>query len=144
MPSSPFAFENPLRHSLTPLEQAVLSKILDGDHPIFTALRKQLEKATITSREFSGVGFFTGFTYPATAQSLSLPIENLELGDVGAEITGIQHGAGFVLFVRDGFLQTLEGYTYDEPWPENTDSFKLKYYDPDRKELLAYLKGKNG
>jgi hypothetical protein len=139
MPSSPFTYENPLTPSLTPLEQAVMKNVLDGDHPILTALRKQLENATISSREFSGVGFFTRFSYPKTVQPLSLPVKNLEFGDVGAEIRGIQHGAGFLLFVRDGFLQTLEGYTYDEPWPKDTDTFKLKYHEPDRKKLFEYL-----
>jgi hypothetical protein len=40
---------------------------------------------------------------------------------------GFYHGAGFVLFVDDGVISFLEGFTYDEPWPEDAGSFELWY-----------------
>jgi|ERR1019366_636017 hypothetical protein len=139
MPNSPFKLEDPLTPSLTPLEQAVMNNILKGEHPILVALRKQLEGATIFSREFSGVGFFTNFKFSPNAPPLPEPIKGLAFGDVEADIKGLQHGAGFVLFVKNGFLLMLEGYTYDEPWPMEADIFKLKYHEPDRKKLFEYL-----
>ncbi len=42
---------------------------------------------------------------------------NLELGDTHAKLEGLKLGAGFVMFIRDGLIKTLECYTYDEPWP---------------------------
>jgi len=38
------------------------------------------------------------------------------IGDVHAELAGLSHGAGFVLFIKDGRLDCLEGLTYDEAW----------------------------
>jgi hypothetical protein len=35
-----------------------------------------------------------------------------------ARMEGLEHGAGFMLFIDDGVLVMLEGYTYDEPWPQ--------------------------
>jgi hypothetical protein len=43
------------------------------------------------------------------------------------EMQGLVHGAGFVLFVRDGRIDTLEGFSYDEPWPQQVSKFNLKY-----------------
>jgi hypothetical protein len=45
------------------------------------------------------------------------------ISDVGAEIEGVRHGVGFVLFIQDGRLDCLEGFTYDDPWP---DEVKLR------------------
>jgi len=37
--------------------------------------------------------------------------------------TGVENGAGCLLFVRDGVLSSLEGYTYvGEEWARNTRS----------------------
>jgi len=40
---------------------------------------------------------------------------------------GLQYGAGFLIFVRDGTLKMLEGYSYSEPWPELIREFELSY-----------------
>lgn len=60
----------------------------------------------------------------------ALPItehSNFYVDGVVAEIAGLEHGAGFVVFVRGGHLDTLEGYSYDEPWPEAIHDFQLSY-----------------
>lgn len=49
----------------------------------------------------------------------------MTIGEVGAEFPGLQHGAGFLLFIRGGVVTMLERYTYDESWPESTDEFAL-------------------
>jgi hypothetical protein len=42
---------------------------------------------------------------------------DFHIGDVSGELEGLANGAGFVLFIRDGRLKMLEGFTFDEPWP---------------------------
>jgi hypothetical protein len=44
-----------------------------------------------------------------------------------AKFSGLSSGAGFLLYVQDGVLHMLEGYTYDEPWPQEPLSFELSY-----------------
>lgn len=107
----------------TPLEKAVLDAMLDKPGEPFETVRKQLAHATIAKREFSGVGFFTDFVLPAHAP-VRRDLPNTEYG-ANAEFPSLQHGAGFVLFIRDGVVSMLEGFTYDEPWPTNTDEFKV-------------------
>ena len=56
----------------------------------------------------------------------------MRIGDVYAEIPGLEHGAGFVLYIKDGYLDMLEGYSYDEPWPSSVEGFALHYSSGER------------
>ena len=124
---------------LTELERAVLDMLLAGETPALATLREQLDQAAVQSREFSGVGFFTHFAIPPSV--LRLPVrDRVTLGDVGAELNSLAHGAGFVLFVENGELSMLEAFTYDEPWPEPLGPFRLRYHHAERQipaELTA-------
>ncbi len=118
--------------SLTELERAVLRKVLEGDHPVLVQLRLQLDSCRAEKREYSGVGFFTTLVVANDAHRAD--DENLRFGDVVAEITGIVHGAGFVVYVEHGQLVMLEGYTYDEPWPDSIQEFTLRYAGGDARD----------
>src|SRR5256885_15953729 len=103
---------------LNELEVAALALLLEGDSPVLTALRRQLTVAAVRERELTGVGFFTSFKVPPNASRAPVPSNFAPFGDVGADIEGLRHGAGFLLFLKDGYLDMLEGYTYGEPWPD--------------------------
>jgi len=103
----------------------VMKLLLDGDLPVLEVLRQQYAASSIRSREFSGVGFFSHFAVPKDVAASSPP--DFELGDVGLELRGVRNGAGVLLFVRHGYLQLLEGFTYDDPWPENPEVEDLHY-----------------
>jgi len=51
---------------------------------------------------------------------------NRELGHTQAKLEGLKLGAGFVLFIRDGLIDTLECYTYDEPWPTYISNYTFE------------------
>ena len=109
--------------NLTPLERAVLDAVLEGDGADLAALRQQAATVEVRERHFSGVGFFTHFedATDAPAAASSLP----PFGDIVADIEGTPYGAGFLLFIREGRLDMLEGYSYGEPWPDNVGHFVL-------------------
>lgn len=109
---------------LNELEQAVLDRLLSGDHPALVVLRRQAERARVVAREETGVGFFCDFEVEGSAPALQ---GDFDIGDVYGELEGLAHGAGFVLFIRDGRLSMLEGFTYDEPWPKKIGTYTLKY-----------------
>ena len=46
--------------------------------------------------------------------------------DVFAEIEGMDHGAGFVLWLEDGRITTLEGFSYADEWPEDVSAFTVR------------------
>jgi hypothetical protein len=110
---------------LTALEAAVVQKLLAGDHPFLIALRTQAASAEVRDREMTGVGFYTALRVqpvPVIAGS-----GEYELEDVLAELEGLDHGAGFILYVRNGVMDLLEGFSYDEPWPSAVGAFSLRY-----------------
>lgn len=113
--------------SLTELERRVMEMLLAGDHPILGILRAQFDRAKVVRREFSGVGFFTHFEIPSDVARLPGQ-RSFELGDVHADMPGLAAPVGFILFIRDGAIDFLEGYTYgDDVWPEEITTFRLSY-----------------
>jgi hypothetical protein len=122
--------------SLSDFERAVLDKLLAGDHPTLATLRQQARDARVARRKNTGAGFFCDFR--VEVEDPVVPA-NFHIGDVLADVDGLAHGAGVMLFIRNGRLNMLEGYTYDEPWPEEIRDFSLRYSDPDRKAELSKL-----
>ncbi|MDR1202997.1 MAG: hypothetical protein LBL58_15395 [Tannerellaceae bacterium] len=94
-------------------------------------IKKQYENAYISGRKFTGVGFFTDFI--VEDKSLYLPREiNLELGRIHVDLEGTTMGAGFILFVSNGVIDTLEGYTYGEDtWPKKIKKYSFKLINND-------------
>ena len=119
-------------------ERTILDFLLAGDDPTLAALRDQFKAAVIISREFTGVGFFSRIAVPDYVERLS-GRKNLEIGDVIGHLAGLKHEVGFVLFVRDGALKTLEGFTYgEERWPDEvrlTDVYYVHHEPPDNPML---------
>ncbi len=116
--------------SLSQVEGEILAFFLAGDDKRLRALRNQLDVCSVVSRHYTGVGFSTKLLVPLPARYPGEP--NLDLTDVAGDIEGLKHGAGFILFIRDGGLHALEGYSFDELWPSETLSFKLRYWQEPR------------
>jgi hypothetical protein len=116
---------------LNNFEEAVLKKLLSGDNFVLATLRKQAKYAILEDRVYTGVGFFCTFKVPLEAPVVKL-YKDFQIDDVNGELEGLTHGAGFVLFVRDGRLKTLEGFSYDEPWPKEVLKFRLTYQSDPR------------
>ena len=89
------------------MERRASEMLLAGEDPLLSVLRAQLHAAAVDRREFSGVGFFTYLSVP-TELPRAKGCVRLVLGDLYAEVTGLEHAAGFLLFVTDGALDFLE------------------------------------
>ena len=111
---------------MTKLERIVIDKCLEGTHPILVELRAQASKLKVVERVWTGVGFFTEFVLPEDAAKVRLPGQH-RIGDVFAEIEGLEYGAGFVLFIVDGQITLLEGHSYEEPWPPGARLINLSH-----------------
>jgi hypothetical protein len=109
---------------LTPLEKAVLDVMLDRPGEPYATLRQHLAHAVITKREFSGVGFFTSFMIPNDAP-VRRDLADTVIQDVAADISGLEHGASFMLFIRNGVLSMLEGVAPTGEWPKDTHDFRV-------------------
>jgi hypothetical protein len=110
---------------LTTLEEH-LEMLLRGNDEVLDVLRQQAKHAQVSSREMTGVGFFTYFAVPAEMPRINGQ-PALKLGDVNGAADNVKHGLGFLLYITDGVLSMLEGYTYDEPWPDEVRGLVLAY-----------------
>jgi len=120
-------------NNLTELEKEVLKMLLDGDDEVLVNLKVQLDLVSVEDREISDTGFFTNFLIPQSCKTSAINSNlKFKIGDVHANIEGLDFGAGFLLYVEDGGIKMLEAYSYDEPWPVTTDSFKLTYINGKR------------
>lgn len=105
--------------------------LLAGDDPVLHILQKQFNQASIESREMTGKGFFTYFAIPEKVQLLPGK-PSFNIGDVEASIPSVRYGTAFLLWITDGALDFLEGYTYDDPWPDNITEFSISYIGGER------------
>jgi hypothetical protein len=121
------------------LEQKLMDMFLSGNEPILETLRTQYKNSTINSREFTGVGFYTHYLVnPKTA--ISTNKKSFELTDITATISKMEDALGFVLFVRDGYISWLEGYTIAlDFWPTDYSDVNLIYNYPEGKRDLNIL-----
>ncbi len=106
------------------LVEAVMNMMLEGDSPELALLRRQYAAAEVRRTELTGVGLYVYFNVPEGVGALET--DTLTRGSVQADIQGLKHGAGFELFVHRGYLDFLEGFTYDEPWPESIGTFTVR------------------
>lgn len=111
------------------LERQVMEFALWGEHAALELIREQLSTATVASREYTGVGFFTKFTVPDIAPRLPFS-GRIVIGDVYAEVADVQAGTGFLVFLERGTLDMLECFTYVETWPREALIRRLYYVHP--------------
>ncbi len=112
------------------LEKEALKMLIDKDNKNKEILLKQLIVATIITRNFSGSGFFTQFSIPDNV--LKIQEKTLSpLRGVYARINGLKIGVGFLLFLNEGVIDTLECYEYDDmDFPEEITDYSLSYEPP--------------
>ena len=109
-------------------EKKLMEMLLDGDDLVLEELRNQYHNSIIESRKFTGAGFFTHFKVkkgiPPVAEGKSFQIRDIRV--TADSVTG---AFGFILFINEGYLSMLEGYTLStEVWPEDYSNVVLSYF----------------
>jgi hypothetical protein len=102
----------------TILESSVLRAICEKEsvERDRTALEGQLSAAVLVSRKNTGAGFYTSFTVD---RGSTVPVGGERLRNGPAmRIDGLRHGMGFILWLKDGYAELLEGYSYEESTSE--------------------------
>ena len=106
-------------------EQKVMQMLLAGEGQSLKSLRSQYNQSNIKSRDFTGVGFFTD--YSVEDDGLKIGHINTQIGSVYGDYNNIG-AVGFLLFIRDGWIDFLEGYTMGiDEWPDSYENIHLKY-----------------
>jgi hypothetical protein len=105
----------------TAMETAALHAIFAETPALCMELQRQLRHAMVTKRENSGGGFFSEIAVSKDAPRVKCP--NVLGYATHARVEGLEHGLGFVLFMKDGKLHLLEGYAWGA---ESTASLDLR------------------
>ncbi len=113
---------------LTDIERQLLDLLLDGALPQLETLRRQLEAAKVSARQFSGVGLFTEFEVPPAVPRVNPP--DFVLGDISFELESVENGGEALLFVRGGVLEMLEVYNWTDSWPDSPKLRRATYVRP--------------
>jgi hypothetical protein len=100
-----------MRSNFTPLEQAVLRSICEMYLVDKSALEAQLSTAVVVRRENTGAGFYTDFE--VEREDAAIRGDGLRHGPA-ARVDGLEYGMGFILWLKEGYANCLEGYSYQE------------------------------
>jgi len=95
---------------LWPIERAVLEAAAHDYPASADVLREQIATAQVTNFENTGVGFFSTVEVAREARPVS---DQSPLDAATGSVASIPHGMGFLVFLEEGYVSTIEGYTYD-------------------------------
>ena len=124
--------------TFTPFEKKALGLLLAGEDSVLEILRKQFNCATIGSRQFTGVGYYLNFDLHCKKDENFCAINvrsRFNINDVGAVLVigDYKQKVGLLLWVLDGYIDSLEVYTFgEENWPDEYDAFKIQYISGQR------------
>lgn len=109
---------------LTELEKVVVRSMLaDRDlRPLKSTIN--FDAIRVRDRDFTGIGFLTDFE-PAEELRLFDSGVSLRWGKVGARLGSLKVDTGYLVYVDDGYITTVEGYTYGEDWPADIEPIEL-------------------
>ena len=109
---------------VTKLEAAVIARLLADKKAGVIKKGINFDEVVVASRDFTGAGFMTEFTKSAELK-LFTDGTSMRWGKVGAKLNSLSLESGYVLYIDNGYLTTLEGYTYGEEWPIEIDAIDL-------------------
>lgn len=109
---------------LTDLEKGALKHFLERNHIDKEIFGRDFEQLKVIERRITGVGFFTDITTTKSLQVVGM--KSSRWGETRATLNN-SLDVGFLIYVDDYMLNTIEGYTYgDTVWPEVITSFKIR------------------
>jgi hypothetical protein len=109
---------------LWPIEREVL-EITAAEYPASAeALCQQIDAARVISFKNSGAGFFSDLVVATNAPLLT---EKSPLNGAYGNVLGIEHGIGFIVFLKDGRLSMIEGYCNGDVSTTEVDFLRVVY-----------------
>ena len=110
-------------------EKIIIEDIIQTYPEYAEKLARQYGSATVVKRTVNNPGFYTYYEISDKTASLGDGVD-LRLGENQWNVNGLKYGSDYILWVKNGFISSLEGFSYDEPWPtEITDISKMKKCD---------------
>ena len=120
-----------MRH--TKLADRVMELLLKGEDEVLSVLREQYKNANIISEEDGEVGFYINYQINKICAIPNNYNGTFQIGDVDGTVDDIDGAVGFVLYIKNGYMIMLEGYTnVIDKWPELDSQIDLEYDEKQR------------
>ena len=113
------------------LEKKVMEALLSGESDTLFLLRQQYEKSRVIEVDETGCGVF--FSYHCDEVGLKKFKNDFQFGDVLVNTPDTRLPVGSILFIKNGYIDTLELFAYDE-WSDFSDGYTV-IYDSDTRDL---------
>ena len=97
-------------------EKIIITDIFEQYPEYQSILQVQFENIVVQKREFSVHGFSTFYEVNSEEKTLGID-KNLQLGKYQWNISGLQYGSDYILWIENGLIKCFEGFSYNEPWP---------------------------
>jgi len=78
---------------------------------------------SVENRDFTGVGFFSNFEKSEELKVGDIS-KSYKWGGLGAKLNS-SLDTGYLFYVENGYLISIEGYTYAEDWPESISEIEV-------------------
>lgn len=102
--------------SYSEFDKAIIEHLISAANHFTIELTNQFKNSHVKSRNITGHGFYTDIFVPLQFAITGFP--NFELGCSNTVVSGIENGMTFILFVRNGIIDFLEGATYGEEYSD--------------------------
>lgn len=102
---------------LNELEKRVIQKFLDDKSLELIKRNINLDLINVDERELTGAGFLTQLTH-CNELKVTYTTQSYQWGKLGAKLNESNIDTGYLIYVDNGYINTIEGYTYGgEEWP---------------------------
>lgn len=108
---------------LTSLETAVLKWFLADSRASVRKRQIDFDAVFVLERRFTGVGFFASMI-GCDELHVANGAQSFVWDKVGA-ILNEQINTGYLIYIENGFVVTIEGHTFGDDWPEQIHSFRM-------------------
>jgi hypothetical protein len=114
--------------TLNIVERSLLSYFFSTRDVLASA--PDLDNVVVLDREFTGVGFLTDLEQ-SEALNVGSDNYNCTWSDVSGKLNRTLE-SGYLVFVVSGYITGLEGFRYNEEWPEYVYGIDLNPFDGTR------------
>lgn len=113
----------------TELEKLVIGRMLADSELQPVKQTVNFDAVEAVDRELTGAGFLTEFGRSEEMKLFDTGV-SLRWGKVGARLNSSKVETGYLVYVDDGYVTTIEGYTYGEEWPDKVEEIELYELKP--------------
>ena len=107
---------------LNKIEKAILERFLNYEK----LGRIDLDTIQAAKRSYTGVGFVT-LLKKIDFLKIADETKSFKWGRLGARLNNKKIDIGFIIYIEKGYIEAIEGYTYDINWPSRIT--KIEFYE---------------